>query len=96
MTIKQLLHERRMDIQKVAAKHGAFNLRVFGSVVREEEAEDSDIDFLVDTGQRTSPWFPGGLILELEEMLGRPIEIVTEKGLNPLIRNQVMKEVIPL
>jgi predicted nucleotidyltransferase len=85
-----------MDIQKVAAKHGAFNLRVFGSVVRGEEAEDSDIDFLVDTGQKTSPWFPGGLILELEEMLERPIEIVTEKGLNSLIRNQVMKEAIPL
>ena len=81
MTIKQLLHERRMDIQ---------------AVVRGEEAEDSDIDFLVDTGQKTSPWFPGGFILELEEMLGRPIEIVTEKGLNPLIRNQVMKEAIPL
>lgn len=96
MTIKQLLHERQMDIQKVAAKHGAFNLRVFGSVVRGEEAEDSDIDFLVDTGQKTSPWFPGGLILELEEMLERPIEIVTEKGLNSLIRNQVMKEAIPL
>ena len=96
MTIKQLLYERRTDIQKVAAKHGAFNLRVFGSVVREEEAEDSDIDFLVNTGQKTSPWFPGGLILKLEEMLGRPIEIVTEKGLNPLIRNQVLKEAIPL
>jgi len=96
MTIKQLLHERRTDIQKVAAKHGAFNLRVFGSVVRGEDAEDSDIDFLVDTGQKTSPWFPGGFILELEEMLGRPIEIVTEKGLNPLIRNQVMKEAISL
>ncbi|MDI6752062.1 MAG: nucleotidyltransferase family protein [bacterium] len=96
MTIKQLLHERRMDIQKVAAKHGAFNLRVFGSVVREEEAPDSDIDFLVDAGQKTSPWFPGGLIVELEEMLGRPIEIVTEKGLNSLIRNQVMREAMPL
>ena len=96
MTIKQLLHERRTDIQKAAAKHGAFNLRVFGSVVRGEKAEDSDIDFLVDTGQKTNPWFPGGFILELEEMLGRPIEIVTEKGLNPLIRNQVMKEAISL
>lgn len=78
MTIEQILHERRTDIQQVAAKHGAFNLRIFGSVVRGEEAQDSDIDFLVDTRDKTSPWFPGGLILELEEMLGRRIEIVTE------------------
>ncbi len=96
MTMRRLLHERRMDIQKVAEKHGAFNLRVFGSVVRGEEAEGSDIDFLVNTGQKTSSWFPGGLILELEEMLGRPVEIVTEKGLNPLIRNQVIEEAVPL
>jgi len=96
MTIKQLLHERRMEIQKIAEKHGAYNLRIFGSVVRGEESEKSDIDFLVTTGQITSSWFPGGLKLELEEMLGRPVEIVTEKGLSPLIRNQVMKEAVPL
>ncbi len=96
MTMKQLLHEKRMDIQEIAAKHGAFNLRVFGSVVRGEETEDSDIDFLVSTGQKISPWFPGGLILELEKMLGRPIEIVTEKGLNSLIRSQVIMEAVSL
>ena len=96
MTIKELLRERRKEIEKVAAKHGAFDIRVFGSVVRGEEKSDSDIDLLVKTGEKTSPWFPGGLVADLEEMLGHGVEVVTENGLNPLIREQVMKEAIPI
>ncbi len=96
MTIKELLRERRAEIEKVAAKHGAFDIRVFGSVVRRDERGDSNIDLLVKTGDKTSPWFPGGLIADLEEMLGRSVEVVTENGLNPLIRAQVMKEATPL
>jgi predicted nucleotidyltransferase len=96
MTIKELLRERRADIEKIAAKHGAFDIRVFGSVVRGEERKDSDIDLLVKTGAKTSPWFPGGLVADLEEILGRSVEVVTENGLNPLIREQVMKEATPL
>jgi predicted nucleotidyltransferase len=96
MTIKELLRERRAEIEKIAAKHGAFDIRVFGSVVRGEERTDSDIDLLVKTGEKTSPWFPGGLVADLEEILGRSVEIVTENGLNPLIREQVMKEATPL
>jgi uncharacterized protein len=96
MAIKQLLNDKQNDIKQIAAKHGAYNIRIFGSVVRGEETENSDIDFLVDTGPEVSPWFPGGLIFELEQLLGHPIEIVTEKGLNPLIRNQVLKEAISL
>ena len=96
MTVKELLRERRTEIEKIAAKHGAFDIRVFGSVVRGEERGDSDIDFLVKTADKTSPWFPGGLVADLEEMLGHSVEVVTENGLNPLIREQVMKEATPL
>ena len=96
MTVKELLHKRRAEIEKIAAKHGAFDIRVFGSVVRGEEKTDSDIDLLVKTGDITSPWFPGGLVADLEEILGHSVEIVTENGLNPLIREQVMKEATPL
>ena len=49
MTVKELLHKRRAEIEKIAAKHGAFDIRVFGSVVRGEEKTDSDIDLLVKT-----------------------------------------------
>jgi predicted nucleotidyltransferase len=96
MTVKDLLHQYRAEIQKIAAKHGAFDIRVIGSVVRGEERKDSDIDLLVKTRDKTSPWFPGGLVVDLEELLGRSVEVVTENGLNPLIREQVMKEATPL
>lgn len=96
MSIEQLLHEKREEIRNIAAKHGAYNIRIFGSVVRGEAGPDSDIDFLIDTGPTTSSWFPAGLILDLQEILGRPVEIVTEKALNPYIREHVLHEAVPL
>jgi predicted nucleotidyltransferase len=96
MTLAQLLHEKREDIQRIAAKHGAYNVRVFGSAARGEERPESDIDLLVDTGSTTSSWFPAGLILELEGLLGRRVEVVTEKALNPYLRDHVLHEAIPL
>lgn len=96
MKVEQLLHEKRDDIHRIAAKHGAYNLRIFGSVVRGEAGPDSDIDFLIDVGSTTSSWFPAGLILDLEEILGRPVEVVTEKALNPYIREHVLAEAITL
>ena len=96
MDIKRLLSEKRDDIRAIASKHGAFNIRIFGSVVRGEASLDSDIDFLIDAGPTTSSWFPAGLILDLEEILGRRVEVVTEKALNPYIRDSVLREAIPL
>ena len=77
MTPLELLKQKRDDIQRVASKHGAYNIRVFGSVARGEARPDSDIDLLIEKGPTTSSWFPAGLVLELEEMLGRRVEIVT-------------------
>jgi hypothetical protein len=94
--IKRLLSEKRDDIRSIAAMHGAYNIRIFGSVVRGEASPDSDIDFLIDAGPTTSSWFPAGLILDLEEILGRRVEVVTEKALNPYIRDSVLREAIPL
>jgi len=96
MNIEQLLHEKRDDIRGIAAKHGAYNIRIFGSAVRGEAGPDSDIDFLIDVGPTTSSWFPAGLILDLEEILGRRVEVVTEKALNPYIHDHVLGEAIPL
>jgi len=96
MNIEQFLHEKRDDIRSIAAKHGAYNIRIFGSVVRGHAGPDSDIDFLIDVGPTTSSWFPAGLILDLEEILGRRVEIVTDKALNPYIRDRVLREAIPL
>jgi len=96
MKIDQLLREKRDEIQRIAAKHGARNVRVFGSVARGEAREDSDIDILVDTGPETSSWFPAGLVLDLEEILGCKVEVVTEKGLNPHLKERVLEEALPL
>jgi len=96
MNIKQLLYEKRDEIRNIAARHGAYNIRIFGSVVRGEGGPDSDIDFLIDAGPETSSWFPAGLILDLQEILGRHVEVVTEKALNPYIREHVLREAIPL
>ena len=96
MTPLELLQYRKEDVRRVAAKHGAYNVRVFGSVVRGEAGPDSDIDLLIEKGPATSSWFPAGLVLELEEMLGRRVEIVTEKALNPNLRDRVLREAIAL
>jgi predicted nucleotidyltransferase len=96
MDIMRLLNEKRDEIHTIASRHGARNIRVFGSAVRGEAGPDSDIDFLVDVGETTSSWFPAGLILDLQEILGRRVEIVTEKGLNPFVRDYVLREAMPL
>ena len=93
MKLQQLLQSKREDILAVALRHGAFNVRVFGSVARGEETESSDIDFLVDYDlKRISPWFPGGLLMDLQDMLGCKVDIVTEQGLSRLIKDRVLAE----
>ncbi len=97
MLLKQLLGEKREEILKLAAKHGAFNVRIFGSVVRGEETENSDIDFLIDYDlSKISPWFPVGLIEDLEQLLNRKVDIVTTKSLHYFIRDKIMKEAVSL
>lgn len=96
MDIERLLNEKRDDIRRIAAKHGAHNVRIFGSVVRGEAGPDSDVDFLIDVGPTTSSWFPAGLILDLEEILGCRVEVVTERALNPHIRDYVLREAVAL
>ena len=96
VTLDQLLGEKRDDIKRIAARHGAYNIRVFGSVARGEAGPESDIDILIDVGPTTSSWFPAGLILDLEDLLGRRVEVITEKALNPELRDHVLREAIPL
>ena len=96
MTLDQLIKEKSDDIRNIAAQHGAKNIRLFGSVVRGESISESDVDFLVDVGPETSSWFPAGLILDLEKILGCRVEIVTERGLNPHLREHVLREAVPL
>ena len=92
MNAQELIRSKRQEILRIAAKHGVKRIAVFGSVVRNDARDDSDIDFLVETGPRTSPWFPAGFVLDLEELLGRKVDVVTEKALHWYIRDCVLSE----
>ncbi len=96
MEIEQSLREKREEILQIALRHGAKNIRLFGSVARGEAGESSDIDILVEVGQNPSPWFPGGLIADLEELLGRRVHVVTVGALHSYIRDRVLQEAVPL
>jgi predicted nucleotidyltransferase len=93
---EEILKLKRDEILIIASRHGARNVRVFGSVVRGEAGEESDIDFLVDMGTGSSPFFPGGLVADLEDLLDCKVDIVTEDGLHWYIRERVLKEAVPL
>lgn len=96
MGIEEILGSKRREILEIAARHGARQVRVFGSVARGEAREDSDIDLLVSPGPMTSAWFPAGLMLDLQELLGREVDVVSENGLHWYIRDRILSEAVPL
>lgn len=97
MSLKSLLKDKRTEILEIAAKHGAFNVRVFGSLATGKERDNSDIDFLIDYNpEKVTSWFPGGLLMDLQDLLGCKVDIVTEDGISHLIRDRVLKEAKPL
>ncbi|MBM2812773.1 MAG: putative nucleotidyltransferase [Chloroflexi bacterium] len=91
-----LVKSRRDEILSVAHRHGVTRVRVFGSMARGDAGPASDLDLLVDVGPRTSAWFPGGLVAELEALLDRRVQVVTERGLDQLLRDRVLQEAVPL
>lgn len=95
MTAKELLREKREEILRLCAKYGARNVRVFGSVVRGEDREQRDVDFLADLEPGRSLLDLAGLALELEALLGHKAGIVTERGLYWLLRRRILKEARP-
>ena len=75
---------------------GPPTVRVFGSMARGDAGPQSDVDLLVEVGPNPSPWFPGGLVAELEELLGRRVQVVTERGLDDVLRKRVLEEAVLL
>jgi predicted nucleotidyltransferase len=96
MKTDQLIKQKREEILHIAARYGGYNVRVFGSVARGEADERSDIDFLVDMEAGRSLLDLGGLLMDLQATLGRNVDVVTERGLKPRIREKVLKEAIEL
>jgi predicted nucleotidyltransferase len=90
------IREHRDEILRLAARHGAGNIGIFGSVARGEDTPESDIDFLIDITGETTPWFPGSLSADLEKLLRRRVQIVIRRSLSHLIRDEVLREAVPL
>ena len=96
MSLNELLQEKREDILRIAARRGASNIRVFGSVARGEADLKSDIDLLVDLEPGRSLFDLGGLLMDLQDLLDHKVDVVTERGLRERIRERVLKEAVPL
>lgn len=97
MALQQLQPGDRDRILTIAHRHGVTSVKkVFGSFVRDEARPDSDLDLLIEAGPKTTPFFPGGLIADLEDALGRKVDVVEEQGLHRLLRDKIRAEAVPL
>jgi predicted nucleotidyltransferase len=96
MEIEELVRANREAILRVAADHGAHNVRIFGSVARGEAGPESDVDLLVDLEPGRSLLDLGGLLMDLQGLLGERVDVVTERGLRQRIRERVLNEAVPL
>lgn len=97
MTLDDLLAGRRDKVLAIARSHGVRKIAVCGSFARGDARLDSDLDLLLlEYGPERTPWFPAGLVLDLEDLLNRKVDVGTPSGIHPRIRDQVLKEAIPL
>ena len=96
MGITEIIQDKKELILALAAKHGASNVRIFGSVASGTAKQDSDIDFLVDLEQNRSLFDLGGLLMDLQQLLNRNVDIVTENGLHWYIKDRILNEAKPL
>jgi predicted nucleotidyltransferase len=96
MELRELIDEKRDEILRLAAKHGMRNVRIFGSVARGQARIDSDVDFLVETEPNRSFLDICGLTINLQELLGRRVDVLTDSGLYWLLRRRILKEARPI
>lgn len=96
MSLYELVKQKREEILKLADKYGAYNVRIFGSVARKQDNENSDVDFLVDLRSGRSLWDLGGLWAELNELLKIRIEVFTANTLKEKIRENAINEAIKI
>jgi uncharacterized protein len=91
------LRQARSQINEIAQKHGAYNVRVFGSVARGEATAESDVAFLIDYDlAKISGWFPAGLILDLEDLLKRKVDVIPAGSLHYFLKDRILQEAIQL
>jgi len=96
VAINRLISENRSDILKIARRHGASKMRVFGSMARGDAGPGSDVDFLVDLEPGRDLFDLGALLMDLQDLLQRKVETVTEEALHHRIRDHILKEAVTL
>jgi len=96
MKIEEQLKSKRQEILAIAAKHGAHNLRIFGSVARGEDGPESDLDILVEMEPGRSLMDHVALTQDLEDLLQRKVDVISERALHWYIRDRVLAEAVPL
>lgn len=96
MTATDALKRHRTEVIRLAAKYGASDIRVFGSVARGSADESSDIDLIVRMSPGRSLFDLGELLMDLRDLLGPRVDVVTERGLRPRMRETVLREAIPV
>lgn len=96
MTISELVREKRSEVLRIASRHGARNVRMIGSVARGESTPASDLDLLVELEEGRSLLDHAALVLELESLLACRVDVATDKGLRPRVRDRLLEEAVPL
>jgi predicted nucleotidyltransferase len=96
VSTRELLKAKRAEILAIANRHGASNLRIFGSVARGNANRHSDIDVLIDLEPGRTLLDHAALLIELNQLLGRKVDVVTTRGLRPRMRDRVLQEAVPL
>ncbi len=94
--ISDLIGDKRDDILRLAAKYGAYNVRVFGSVARGEARPDSDVDFLVEFQEGTTIWDAVGLWRNLSNLLKREVSVIAEESPDDPFMQSALKDAVPL
>lgn len=96
MTVDELRRTKGEQIFRLAARHGAHNVRVFGSAARGDNSPNSDIDFLVDLDADRSLMDLGGLLMDLQELLQTRVDVATERMLRPNVRERALADAVAL
>ena len=91
-----IISTHRQEILAIAHQRGIMNVRVFGSMSRGDAGPDSDVDLLVELESGRSGLALGGFLMDVSELLGRKVAVVTEKALHPKLRGKIVKEAQPL
>ncbi|HOC70682.1 MAG TPA: nucleotidyltransferase family protein [Candidatus Hydrogenedentes bacterium] len=96
MVDRETIQAKRREILEIARRYGAHDMRIFGSVARGDQTENSDLDLVVRFDPGRTLFDQGGFLMELQDLLGIKVDVISERGMRARFREHVMKEAIPL